>query len=115
MSLDSAPSEAKLGSLGGLLPVGPGHTRPRTPSALAPGLVRHLLRQGSLIMGWPTRSPNARRDRAGALQASLVAIRQAPRAVHTTSQAEMTTTAMAVDSGTKYEESRSPAGPFKIM
>jgi len=50
----------------------------------------------------------------GVSQASLVAILHAPRTVHTTIQAAITATAMAVDSGSKYEESRSPAGPFKI-
>jgi hypothetical protein len=47
-------------------------------------------------------------------QASLVAILHAPKTVHTTSQAAITATAMAVDSGTKYDESRSPPGPFTI-
>ena len=50
----------------------------------------------------------------GVSHASLVAILQAPKIVHTTSQAAITATAMAVDSGTKYDESRSPAGPFTI-
>jgi hypothetical protein len=35
-------------------------------------------------------------------QASRVAILHAPKTVHTTSQAAITATAMAVDSGTKY-------------
>ena len=51
----------------------------------------------------------------GVSQASLVAILHAPRTVHTTSQAAITATATAVDSGTKYDESRSPPGPFTIM
>lgn len=46
--------------------------------------------------------------------ASLVAILHAPKTVHTASQAAITATAMAVDSGNKYDESRSPAGPFRI-
>jgi hypothetical protein len=50
----------------------------------------------------------------GVTQASLVAILHAPKTVHTTSQAAITAAAMAVDSGTKYDESRSPAGPFTI-
>ncbi len=50
----------------------------------------------------------------GVSQASLVAILHAPKTVHTTSQAAITATAMAVDSGSKYDESRSPAGPFTI-
>ena len=50
----------------------------------------------------------------GVSQASLVAILHAPKTVHTTSQTAITATAMAVDSGTKYDESRSPAGPFAI-
>jgi hypothetical protein len=50
----------------------------------------------------------------GVSQTSLVAILHAPKTVHTTSQAAITATAMAVDSGTKYDESRSPAGPFTI-
>ena len=50
----------------------------------------------------------------GSSQASLVAILHAPKTVHTTSQAAITATAMAVDSGSKYDESRSPAGPFTI-
>jgi len=49
-----------------------------------------------------------------ASQASLVAILHPPKTVHTTSQAAITVTAMAVDSGSKYDESRSPAGPFTI-
>ena len=40
----------------------------------------------------------------------LVAILHAPKAVHTTSQAAITVTAMAVDSGSKYDESRKPSG-----
>lgn len=50
----------------------------------------------------------------GVSQSSLVAILHAPKTVHTTSQAAITATAMAVDSGSKYDESRSPAGPFTI-
>jgi hypothetical protein len=49
-----------------------------------------------------------------AFQASLVAIFHAPKTVHTISQVAITAIAMAVDSGTKYDESRSPAGPFKM-
>src|SRR5690242_10178814 len=41
----------------------------------------------------------------GVSQASLVAILQAPKTVHTTSQAAITATARAVDSGSKYDES----------
>jgi hypothetical protein len=37
-----------------------------------------------------------------------------PETVHTTSQAAITATATAVDSGSKYDESRSPPGPFTI-
>jgi hypothetical protein len=50
----------------------------------------------------------------GVSQASLVAILHAPKTVHTTSQATITATAIAVDSCSKYDESRSPAGPFTI-
>ena len=39
----------------------------------------------------------------GVSQASLVAILHAPKTVHTTSQAAITATAMAVDCGTKYD------------
>ena len=49
-----------------------------------------------------------------ASQTSLVAILHAPKTVHTTSQIMITVTAIAVDSGTKYDESRSPAGPLTI-
>ena len=59
--------------------------------------------------GWPESSLTR-----GVPHASLVAILHAPKTVHTTSQAAITATAMAVDSCGKYDESRSPAGPFTI-
>src|SRR5579872_5925002 len=99
--------------LSAVSPVIPGYSR-RGRSRPRVARLLHIER-GHRIEIRPLRSDETRGEiEPGVCQTSLVAILHAPKTVHTTSQAAITATAMAVDSGSNDDGSRRPAGPFTI-